>query len=259
MFYGRFSGMRERKPGGVLNILLRACRCARVWTVQKWAGKVKIPAGWSEKYLWKDGILYRMTRKKSENTPREKEKMFVRTENSFRKMWIFPLKSPGKSTKMMKTGRKISQFPTKKTWKISGLSGKTCPKLGNGKRKKRIFLLKKFRRSIKIRGRNGKFLSLPTKKTWKISGLSGKTCLKTDDRNKIKQILLLKKFQESKKIMETDRKFSQLHIKKAGKIIPTKRKNLRKRMIRMKKSSRFFRRRTEKCRKGYETGQKNLP
>ena len=63
MFYGRFSGIRKRKPGGVLNILLRACRCARVWAVWKRAGKVKIPAGWDEKYLWKDGILYRMTRK----------------------------------------------------------------------------------------------------------------------------------------------------------------------------------------------------
>ena len=59
--------------------------------------------------------------------------------------------------------------------------------------------------------------------------------------------------------METDRKFSQLHIKKAGKIIPTKRKNLRKRMIRMKKKQQIFRRRKEKCRKGCEAGQKNLP
>ena len=50
MFYDIFFGMRERKPGGVLNILLRACRCARVWTVWKKAGKVKIPAGWDEKY-----------------------------------------------------------------------------------------------------------------------------------------------------------------------------------------------------------------
>ena len=94
----------------VLNILLRACRCARVWTVRKRAGKVKIPAGWDEKYLWKDGILYRMTRKKSENTPREKEKMFVRTENSFRKMRIFPLKIFRRSAKNIETGRKISQF-----------------------------------------------------------------------------------------------------------------------------------------------------
>ena len=46
MFYGRFCGRRKRKTGGVLNILLRACRCARVWTVRKRAGKVKkYPAG----------------------------------------------------------------------------------------------------------------------------------------------------------------------------------------------------------------------
>ena len=45
---------------------------------------------------------------------------------------------------------KFLSFPTKKTWKISGLSGKTCPKLGNGKQKKRIFLSKKFQESKKI-------------------------------------------------------------------------------------------------------------
>ena len=78
--------------------------------MQKKSGKVKIPAGWSEKYLWKDGILYRMTRKKSENTPREKEKMFVRTENSFREIRIFPLKKFRRSAKNIETGRKISQF-----------------------------------------------------------------------------------------------------------------------------------------------------
>ena len=110
MFYGIFSGIRKRKPGGVLNILLRACRCARVWTVRKRAGKVKIPAGWSEKYLWKDGILYRMTRKKSGNTPQGREKMYVRTENSFRKIRIFPLKKFRRSAKNIETGRKISQF-----------------------------------------------------------------------------------------------------------------------------------------------------
>ena len=62
--------------------------------------------------------------KKSENTPRGMEKMFVRAENSFQKMWIFPLKSPGKSTKMMKTGRKISFPAREKTWKLSRRQGK---------------------------------------------------------------------------------------------------------------------------------------
>ena len=35
MFYDIFSGMRERKPGRVLNILLRACRCARLDRAKK--------------------------------------------------------------------------------------------------------------------------------------------------------------------------------------------------------------------------------
>ena len=35
MFFDRFSGMRERKPGGVLNILLRACRCVRLHRAKK--------------------------------------------------------------------------------------------------------------------------------------------------------------------------------------------------------------------------------
>ena len=115
MFYGRFCGRRKRILRQVLNILLRACRCARVWFVRKRAGKVKIPAGWSGKDFRKDGILYRMTQKKSGNTSRGREKMFVRTENPFRKMRIFPLKSPGRSTKMMKTGRKISFSGREKT------------------------------------------------------------------------------------------------------------------------------------------------
>ena len=110
MFYGRFSGIREREPGGVLNILLRACRCARVWFVRKRSGTVKIPAGWSGKYLWKDGILYRMTRKKSGNTPRGREKWIIRKGNSCWKKRIFLLKKFRRSAKNIETGRKISQF-----------------------------------------------------------------------------------------------------------------------------------------------------
>ena len=168
MFYGRFCGIRKRKPGGVLNILLRACRCARIWTVQKKSGKVKIPAGWDEKYSGRMEFFIGWHEKKSGNTPRGREKIFVRTENSFRKMRIFPLKSPGKSAKMMKTGRKIS-FPARgKTWKLSRWRGKTCPKLGNGNRKKRIFLLKKFRESKKIMETDRKFSQLHIKKAGKI-------------------------------------------------------------------------------------------
>jgi len=44
--------------------------------------------------------------------PRKGEKISGRTENSFRKKRIFLPESPEKSTKMMKTGRKIS-FPAR--------------------------------------------------------------------------------------------------------------------------------------------------
>ena len=164
MFYGRFSGMRERKPGGVLNILSRACRCARVWTVWKKAGKVKIPAGWSEKYLWKDGILYRMTRKKSENTPREKEKMFVRTENSFRKIRIFPLKKFRRSAKNIETGRKISQFHSGKGWKNYSDEAKKSQKTDDPDKKKQQIFRRRKEKCRKERGKKQKNLSNHPKK-----------------------------------------------------------------------------------------------
>ena len=214
MFYGRFCGIRKRKPGGVLNILLRACRCARVWFVRKRSGTVKIPAGWSGKYLWKDGILYRMTRKKSENTPRGREKMFVRTENSFRKMWIFPLKSPGKNTKMMKTGRKISFPAREKTWKLSRWQGKTCLKLGNGKRKKRIFLLKKFRRSIKNTGMRWKISQFRSGKGKKNYSDEAKKSQKTDDPDEKKQQIFRRRKEKCRKGCEAGQKNLPKHLKK---------------------------------------------
>ena len=94
---------------GTQYIITRVQVRARLERAKK-SGKVKIPAGWSGKDFRKDGILYRMTRKKSGNTSRGREKMFVRTENSFRKMWIFLPENSKRSAKMMKTGRKIS-FP----------------------------------------------------------------------------------------------------------------------------------------------------
>ena len=117
------------------------------------SGRMEFFIGWHEK--------------KSGNTPRGREKMFVRTENSCRKMRIFLPENSKRSAKMMKTGRKISFPAREKAWKLSRWQGKTCPKLGNGKRKKRIFLLKKFRRSIKIRGRNGKISQFPHEKNLK--------------------------------------------------------------------------------------------
>ena len=167
MFYDIFCGRRKRKPRRVLNILLRACRCARVWTVRKRAGKVKIPAGWSGKYLWKDGILYRMTRKKSGNTPRGREKMFVRTENSFRKMRIFPLKNPGKSTKMMKTGRKISQFRSGKGKKNYSDEAKKSQKTDDPDEKAADFFRKRTEKCRKEREKKLKNLSNHPKKGMK--------------------------------------------------------------------------------------------
>ena len=167
MFYGRFSGRRKRKPGRVLNILLRACRCARVWAVWKRAGKVKIPAGWDEKYLWKDGILYRMTRKEIRKySPRNGKN--VRSGGKFIPENVdFSFEKPREKYENDENGEK-NFFPcTGKNMKIIPTARKKCLKLGNGKRKKRIFLLKKFRRSIKIRGRNGKISQFPHEKNLK--------------------------------------------------------------------------------------------
>ena len=207
MFYGRFSGIREREPGGVLNILLRACRCARVWFVRKRSGTVKIPAGWDEKYSGRMVFFIGWHEKKSGNTPRGREKIFVRTENSFRKMRIFPLKSPGKSAKMMKTGRKIS-FPARgKTWKLSRWRGKTCPKLGNGNRKKRIFLLKKFRRSIKNTGMRWKISQFRSGKGKKNYSDEAKKSQKTDDPDG-----------KSSRFFVGGRKNTEMHGKRSRKI-----------------------------------------
>ena len=175
MFYGRFSGIREREPGGVLNILLRACRCARVWTVQKKSGKVKIPAGWSGKYLWKDGILYRMTRKKSGNTPRGREKWIIRKGNSCWKKRIFLLKKFRRSAKNIETGRKISQFPHEKNLKNIRIVRKDMPENPMTEtKKKQIFLLKKFRESKKIMETDRKFSQLHIKRQEKLSRRSEK-------------------------------------------------------------------------------------
>ena len=81
MFYGRFCGMRKRKLGGVLNILLRAQVRARLVRA-KMSRKGENSCRMGRKIFWKDGILYRMTRKKSGNTPRGREKWIIRKGNS---------------------------------------------------------------------------------------------------------------------------------------------------------------------------------
>ena len=75
-----------------------------------------------------------------------------------------------------------------------------------------------------------------------------------------KRIFLSKKFQESKKIMETDRKFSQFRSEKGRKNYSDEAKKSQKTDDPdEKKQQIIFCKRTEKCRKGCEAGQKNLP
>lgn len=63
MFYDIFFGMRERKPGGVLNIITRAQVRARLNRAKK-IRKGENSCRMGRKIFWKDGLLYRMTRKK---------------------------------------------------------------------------------------------------------------------------------------------------------------------------------------------------
>ena len=142
------------------SILLRVRRFARVWFVQKWAGKVKIPAGWSGKYLWKDGILYRMTRKKSGNTPRGREKWIIRKGNSCWKKRIFLLKKFRRSAKNIETGRKISQFPHEKNLKNIRIVRKDMPENPMTETKKsRFFFWKSSEKAKKLWKQTENFLS----------------------------------------------------------------------------------------------------
>ena len=164
MFYGRFYERRKRKPGGVLNILLRACRCARVWTVWKKAGKVKIPAGWSEKYLWKDGILYRMTRKKIRKYSPRKGKN-VRSDGKF--MPENEDFSAGKFQKKRENDEngKKNFFPcTGKSMKIIPMARKNMSETGQWKAKKADFSFEKIQEKHKNTGTKWKNFSVSPRK-----------------------------------------------------------------------------------------------
>ena len=58
MFYGMFCGRRKREPERLLNILLRACECARVGSMQK----VRTKAG-------KQEVFHKRERQKREKVP----------------------------------------------------------------------------------------------------------------------------------------------------------------------------------------------
>ena len=72
MFYGIFFRRRKMEPERVLNILLRACECARVWSVQK----VRTEAG-------KQEIFHKRERQKREKSTGMAEKNMA---GSIRKM-----------------------------------------------------------------------------------------------------------------------------------------------------------------------------
>ena len=67
------------------------------------------------------------------------------------------------------------------------MSGKICPKLGNGKRKKRIFPLKKFRRSAKNIETGRKISQFRMEKGRKNYSDEAKKSQKTDDPDEKKQ------------------------------------------------------------------------
>ena len=201
MFYGRFSGIRKRKPGGY-SIYYYARTGARAWTVQKKSGKVKIPAGWDEKYLWKDGILYRMTRKKSENTPRGMEKMFVRAENSFRKMRIFPLKKFRRSAKNIETGRKISQFHSGKGRKNYSDEAKKSQKTDDPDEKSSRLFFASGRKNAEKDARQDRKICRSIRKNMKISRRKENKCISGRMVHSEKIDFLSKEYGEKDRLME---------------------------------------------------------
>ena len=214
MFYGRFSGIREREPGGVLNILLRACRCARVWTVQKKSGKVKIPAGWDEKYSGRMEFFIGWHEKNPEILPEEGKNGSSAREIHAEKSGFFFWKNSGEAQKISKRAEKFLSFPTKKTWKISGLSGKTCLKTRWQKQKKADFSFEKVPRKQKNYGNRQKIFSAPHKKGRKNYPDEAKKSQKTDDPDEKKQQIFRRRKEKCRKGCEAGQKNLPKHLKK---------------------------------------------
>ena len=207
MFYGIFSGIRKRKPGGVLNILLRACRCARVWTVQKKSGKVKIPAGWDEKYSGRMEFFIGWNGKNLKILPEKRKNGSSAREIHAEKSGFFFWKNSGEALKISKRAEKFLSFPTKKTWKISGLSGKTCLKTRWQKQKKADFSFEKVPRKQKNYGNRQKIFSAPHKKGRKNYSDEAKKSQKTDDPD-----------EKSSRFFVGGRKNTEMHGKRSRKI-----------------------------------------
>ena len=93
----------------------------------------------------------------------------------------------------------------------------------------------------------------------KIIPMARKKCLKLGNGKRKKRIFLLKKFRRSAKNIETGRKISQFRMEKGRKNYSDEAKKSQKTDAPDEKAADFFCRRTEKCRKGCEARQKNLP
>ena len=151
MFYGRFSGIREREPGGVLNILLRACRCARVWTVQKKSGKVKIPAGWDEKYSGRMEFFIGWHEKNPEILPEEGKNGSSAREIHAEKSGFFFWKNSGEAQKISKRAEKFLSFPRKNLKNIR-IVRKNMSEIGWWKPQKADFSFEKIQEKHKNTG-----------------------------------------------------------------------------------------------------------
>lgn len=102
---------------------------------------------------------------------------------------------------------KFLSFPTKKTWKISGLSGKTCLKTDDRNKIKQILLLKKFQESKKIMETDRKFSQLHIKKAGKI--------IPTKRKNLRKRMIRMEKAAD---FFADGRKNTEMHGKRSWKI-----------------------------------------
>lgn len=99
----------------------------------------------------------------------------------------------GRSAKMMKTGRKISQEIRKKSGNTCREKGKMFIRKGNSFRKMRILLLKKTVESFKNYGNGKKSFLLHTKKDLKDIRMARKDIPEKRWRKQKKQIFLFKK------------------------------------------------------------------
>lgn len=200
------------------SILLRVRRFARVWFVQKWAGKVKIPAGWDEKYSGRMESFIGWHEKNPEILPEEGKKYSFGRKIHSGKWGFFLWKAPEKVRKWWKRGEKFLSFPTKKTWKISGLSGKTCLKTRWQKQKKADFSFEKVPRKQKNYGNRQKIFSAPHKKGRKNYSDEAKKSQKTDDPDEKKQQIFRRRKEKYRNAREKKQKNLSNHPKKAWKI-----------------------------------------